>query len=288
MNHEDSTRLVIFAIIFAIFAIAELAMPRRPLVANKPKRWLSNLSLVAINTVVLRFAAPLSLSSLAESARINDWSLFNNLNLPVWLVGVLAVIALDFVVYLQHVLFHALPILWRLHRVHHADLDVDVTTGLRFHTIEIAISLCIKFAAVLVLGVPPIAVLVFEVLLNGTSIFNHANIKLPTWLDRMLRLFVVTPDMHRIHHSVHAEESNTNFGFNLPWWDYLLGTYLAAPAQPHETMALGLADLRDEETANRLPAMLSLPFRSQGGTNVDKVAHAKAQSREEKNNSVDI
>ncbi len=277
-----------FVILFGLFAAAELAIPRRALVANKAKRWMSNLSLVAINTIVMRFAAPLSLVALADFARSKDWGLFNNVDLPAWLVAVLAVIALDFVIYLQHVLFHALPMLWRLHRVHHADLDLDVTTGLRFHTLEILLSLGVKFVAVVSLGVPPIAVLVFEILLNGTSIFNHANIKLPTWLDRMLRLVVVTPDMHRIHHSVHAEESNTNFGFNLPWWDYLLGTYLAAPAQPHETMALGLADMRDEETANRLPAMLSLLFRSQGGTNVDEVAHAKAQSREEKNNSVDI
>ncbi len=280
MNHEDSTRLFAFAVIFAIFALAEFALPRRSLTANKPKRWLSNLTLVAINTIAMRFVAPTSLIAVADFARLNHWGLLNKVDLPVWFVVVLAVIALDFIIYLQHVLFHALPMLWRLHRVHHADLDLDVTTGLRFHTMEIALSLGIKFVAVLLLGAPPIAVLTFEVLLNGTSIFNHANLKLPIWLDRILRVVIVTPDMHRIHHSANADETNTNFGFNLPWWDYLLGTYLAKPAAPHVTMTLGLADVRDEETADRLPAMLAMPFRGQSRMNIEE-AHAKTQRREE-------
>jgi sterol desaturase/sphingolipid hydroxylase (fatty acid hydroxylase superfamily) len=182
------------------------------------------------------------------------------MDLPAWLAVLLAVIALDFVLYLQHVLFHALPFLWRLHRVHHADLDIDVTTGLRFHTLEIILSLGIKAAAIVLLGAPALAVLIFEVLLNATSMFNHANVKLPRWLDVILRLLLVTPDMHRVHHSADARETNSNFGFNLPWWDYLLGTYLAQPAKSHEEMTIGLAELREESRAERLLWMLLLPF----------------------------
>jgi sterol desaturase/sphingolipid hydroxylase (fatty acid hydroxylase superfamily) len=180
--------------------------------------------------------------------------------MPAWLAVIFAVILFDFVLYLQHVLFHALPFLWRLHRVHHADLDIDVTTGLRFHTLEIAISLGIKAGAILLLGAPALAVLIFEITLNATSMFNHANLKLPRWLDVVLRLLVVTPDMHRVHHSADVRETNTNFGFNLPWWDYLLGTYLAQPAKSHEEMTIGLAEVREESRAERLLWMLLLPF----------------------------
>ena len=172
---------------------------------------------------------------------------------------VLSVVALDLVIYLQHVLFHAVPLLWRLHMVHHADLDFDTTTGVRFHPIEILLSLGIKAAAVVLLGAPAVAVLIFEVLLNATSLFNHGNVRLPAWLDRLLRLVVVTPEMHRVHHSVHPRETNSNFGFNLPWWDFLFGTYKAQPADGHEGMTVGLAQFRDERV-ERLHWMLLLPF----------------------------
>ncbi len=260
MHHEDSLRLIAFGAVFGILAMVELAMPRRRLTASKSRRWLGNLSLVALNSLGLRIAFPLSLSMIAEFARSNCWGVFNNVELPAGVAVVLAVIALDLVIYLQHVLFHALPILWRLHRVHHADLDVDISTGIRFHTLEMLLSYGIKCAAVLLLGVPALAVLAFEILLNATSLFNHANIKLPNWLDCVLRLFIVTPDMHRIHHSANADERNMNFGFNLPWWDYLLGTYLAAPANSQTAMPLGLAEMRDEDAADSLPAMLVMPF----------------------------
>src|SRR5439155_5762739 len=185
--------------------------------------------------------------------------LLNHLALPAWLAIVLSVVALDFLIYVQHVLFHAVPALWRLHMVHHADLDFDVTTGVRFHTLEIVLSMGIKIAAVVLLGVPALAVLIFEVCLNATSMFSHGNVRLPLWLDRGLRLVVVTPEMHRVHHSAAPRETNSNFGFNLPWWDYLLGTYDAQPAEGHEGMTIGLSQFRDDRV-EKLHWMLALPF----------------------------
>ena len=262
---EDIIRLLCFAGVFALMALAELALPRRPLTTAKPRRWLSNLGLVALNTLIVRLLVPMGLTGLAVMAVSRGWGLLNNLSVPGGLAVLVPVILLDLVLYLQHVLFHALPFLWRLHRVHHADLDIDVTTGLRFHTLEILISLGIKLAAVLLLGAPALAVLIFEVMLNATAMFNHANLKLPPWLDGALRLLVVTPDMHRVHHSADTRETNRNFGFNLPWWDYLLGTYLAQPAKSHEEMTIGLPEIREETRAERLLWMLLLPFLGKKG-----------------------
>jgi sterol desaturase/sphingolipid hydroxylase (fatty acid hydroxylase superfamily) len=237
----------------------EVLAPRRRLTTAKPVRWASNLGLVVLDTVAARLLLPLGAVGVALLAEERGWGLFNNLPLPAWLAVALSVVALDFVIYLQHVLFHAVPLLWRLHLVHHADLDFDVTTGVRFHTLEILLSLGIKAAAVILLGAPALAVLVFEVLLNATSLFNHGNVRLPAWLDRVLRLVVVTPEMHRVHHSVDPRETNSNFGFNLPWWDFLLGTYRAQPAAGHEGMTIGLEQFRDERV-ERLHWMLALPF----------------------------
>jgi sterol desaturase/sphingolipid hydroxylase (fatty acid hydroxylase superfamily) len=200
----------------------------------------------------------------ALGAEEHGWGLFNNVAVPAWLAVVLAVVALDLIIYLQHVMFHAVPLLWRLHMVHHADLDFDVSTGLRFHTIEILLSMGIKAAAVVLLGAPALGVLIFEVLLNATSMFSHGNVRLPAWLDRVLRLLVVTPDMHRVHHSVDPRETNSNFGFNLPWWDFLLGTYRAQPEAGHEGVTIGLEQFRDERV-EQLPWMLLLPFVGQPG-----------------------
>jgi sterol desaturase/sphingolipid hydroxylase (fatty acid hydroxylase superfamily) len=193
-------------------------------------------------------------------AERHGWGLLRLLAAPEWLAVALSVVALDFVIYVQHVLFHAVPLLWRLHMVHHADLDFDVTTGVRFHTLEILLSLGVKAGAVVLLGAPALGVLLFEVLLNATSMFSHGNVRLPAWLDRLLRFVVVTPEMHRVHHSVHPCETNSNFGFNLPWWDYLLGTYRAEPRDGHERMTIGLEQLRDERLADRLHWMLALPL----------------------------
>jgi sterol desaturase/sphingolipid hydroxylase (fatty acid hydroxylase superfamily) len=193
------------------------------------------------------------------------WGVFNNVALPYWLEVALSAALLDFVIYLQHVMFHAVPALWRLHMMHHADMDYDVTTGTRFHPIEIMISMGIKFGAIALLGAPAMGVIIFEVLLNGTAMFNHGNFFIPLGIDRLLRLFVVTPDMHRVHHSVFPSEANSNFGFNLPWWDRLMGTYRAQPSRGHEGMTIGLNQFRDPARLT-LPWMLALPFIGKQGT----------------------
>jgi len=245
LRHEAAFRLVFFAGTFVVVALWERAAPRRPLTASKGVRWFSNLGIVAIDTLALRWSFPVLAVGMAALAAGRGWGLLNNLALPGWAAVVAAVIALDLAIYLQHVMFHAVPVLWRLHRMHHADLDFDVTTGVRFHPIEIVLSLGIKLAAVTVIGPAPVAVLIFEVLLNGTSLFNHGNIRLPKAVDRWLRLVVVTPDMHRVHHSIHPGETNSNFGFNLPWWDRLCGTYRAQPRAGHEAMTIGLEQFRE-------------------------------------------
>jgi len=262
---EAGVRIGCFAGVLLVMTIWELLAPRRALTVRKSPRWFSNLGLVAFNGVLVRLVVPLSALGTAELTRDRGWGLLNQWPVPVWVRFVVAVAALDFAIYVQHVLFHAVPMLWRLHMVHHADLDFDVTTGLRFHTIEILISTFIKIAVVFALGPPVWAVLTFEILLNGVSMFNHSNARIPPRLDRLLRTFVVTPDMHRVHHSVDRREANTNFGFNLPWWDFLLRTYRAQPAAGHDGMQIGVSHLRDERTVDRLPGMLSLPFVSDSG-----------------------
>ncbi len=257
---EGPIRLACFAGVLVVLTLWEIAAPRRRLSVRKPLRWISNLGLVFLNTIVVRFVVPIGAVAMAVVAEERVWGLCNNMELPAWAAVVLTVIALDLALYLQHVMFHAVPILWRLHMVHHADLDFDVSTGLRFHTIEILLSMGIKLAAIVLLGAPALGVLLFEVLLNATSMFNHANARLPRWLDRLLRLVVVTPDMHRVHHSVLARETNSNFGFNLPWWDFLFGTYRDQPAAGHDGMTIGLAQFRNERQVDRLPGMLALPF----------------------------
>jgi len=257
---ETIIRLACFLGVLVLMALAEWCAPRRTTTTDQPARWFNNLALVMLNSVVVRIALPMGAVGVALIAEAHGWGVFNMLQLPIWLAALLTVILLDFVIYLQHVLFHAVPVLWRLHRVHHADLDFDVTTGLRFHTIEIVISMSIKIAFVTVLGAPAIGVLIFEVLLNATAMFNHSNVRLPGWLDAVVRLIFVTPDMHRVHHSADPRETNSNYGFNLAWWDYLLGTYLAQPALGHDGMTIGLEDFRDEQQAERIGAMLAMPF----------------------------
>jgi len=260
LKSEPGIRLGCFLGVLVAMAAWELLAPRRDLSVGKPLRWLSNLGLVAINSLLVRLVAPLGVVGAALVAHERGWGLFNNTPVTYWLVVVICIVVFDLAVYLQHVMFHAVPLFWRLHMVHHADLDFDVTTGLRFHTIEILLSLGIKAAVALLLGPPVLAVIVFEVLLNATSMFNHGNVRMPGRLDRLLRWVVVTPEMHRVHHSVVVNETNSNFGFNLPWWDYLLGTYRDQPAEGHEGMTIGLSQFRDERQAERLHTMLVLPF----------------------------
>lgn len=242
---EPTIRLSFFLGIFAAVALWEALAPRRARMFPRWVRWPNNLGIVALNTVLLRFLVPTAAVGLALIADERDWGLLNNLSIPYWLCVPLSVLVLDLAIYLQHVMVHAVPALWRLHRMHHADLDFDVTTGARFHPLEIFLSMGIKAAVVVALGPPALAVLVFEVLLNATSMFNHGNIRLPRALDRILRWVVVTPDMHRVHHSVLPDETNSNFGFNLPWWDRLLGTYRDQPREGHEGMTIGIEQFRN-------------------------------------------
>ena len=264
LTTEAGIRISCFVGVFLALAVWEVLAPRRALLLSKSLRWGSNLGLVLVNSLLLRFVAPLGAVGIALFAESRGWGLLRIVEAPDWASVVAAVVLLDFAIYLQHVMFHAVPLFWRLHMVHHADLDFDVTTGLRFHTIEILLSFGIKAAVVLLLGAPAVGVLIFEVLLNATSMFNHSNVRMPLGVDQVLRWLVVTPDMHRVHHSVFPRETNSNFGFNLPWWDRLLGTYRAQPADGHTSMTIGLADFRDERIADRLHRMLLLPVT--GGT----------------------
>lgn len=259
-TYEPQIRLAVFAGIFAVMAAWEFLAPRRRQSVGRGARWPSNIGVVVLDTAIVRVLFPTGAVALAMLAQSKGWGVLNAWAVPAWLAVPLAVIVLDLVIYLQHVLFHAVPGLWRLHRMHHADLEFDVTTGARFHPIEIVLSMLIKLTVVGALGAPPVAVLIFEVLLNATAMFNHSNVRLPIALDRVLRLFVVTPDMHRIHHSVVVRETNSNFGFNLPWWDRMFGTYRDQPEAGHDGMSIGIEEIRDP-AEQRLDRMLTQPFR---------------------------
>jgi sterol desaturase/sphingolipid hydroxylase (fatty acid hydroxylase superfamily) len=264
MSYEAPIRLGFFFGIFAFMAGWELLAPRRALNVSKALRWANNLGIVVLNTVLLRLLFPAAAVGIALFAREQGWGLFNYFQVPYGIAVLASVVAMDFAIYLQHVMFHAVPALWRLHRMHHADLDFDVTTGARFHPIEIILSMLIKFAVIVVLGAPALAValavVVFEVVLNATAMFNHSNVRIPRGLDAALRWLVVTPDMHRVHHSVEDDEANSNFGFNLPWWDRLLGTYRDQPRAGHEAMTIGIKTFRDTKRCDTLWGMLVLPF----------------------------
>lgn len=260
MSHEPGIRLGFFFGVFALVALWEILAPRRALTVPKAVRWANNLGLVVLNTLVLRLLFPAAAVGMAAFAAAQGWGILNYLEISLWLSVPLSVVALDLAIYLQHVMIHAVPALWRLHRVHHADLDYDLTTGARFHPLEIILSMLIKFATIAVLGPPVAAVVIFEVLLNATAMFNHGNLRLPHDLDRILRWFLVTPDMHRVHHSVEDDEANSNFGFSIPWWDRIFGTYRDQPRGGHEEMTIGIHGYRDPKQVDRLPGMLALPF----------------------------
>jgi len=259
LGSESGIRLACFAGVLLIMAILEIAAPRRKREVQPHVHWPNNLGLALLNTIALRLVAPIGAVGFAIYIESIQSGLFHVVDIPAWLTIVICVIALDLAVYCQHVIFHAVPIFWQLHKVHHTDMEFDVTTGLRFHTLEILLSLGIKCVAILILGAPALSVLIFEVLLNATAMFNHANVKLPLWLDRALRMFIVTPDMHRVHHSTIRRETNSNFGFNLPWWDFLFGTYRDQPEKGHTEMTIGLPDCRDPRV-KYLHWMLVIPF----------------------------
>ncbi len=254
---EKSIRLISFVGILLIMGGWEVLFQRKRQVDSKPRRWLNNLGLVAVDNLILQLGFVMLPVTFAAFAQSRGMGIFNQLALPVWADWIATVIILDFIIYLQHVLFHFVPVLWQLHQVHHSDLDIDVTTAIRFHPIEIIISLFIKLAAVAAFGFPPGAVLLFEVLLNGCAMFNHANIYIPAFMDKFIRLLIVTPDMHRVHHSVIMDESNSNFGFNLSMWDRICGTYQAQPAAGHDKMIIGLTYAKKPKS---LIQLLVMPF----------------------------
>ena len=258
--NEVSVRLSFFFGVFAVIAIWEIVSPRRVLSVSKGVRWANNIGLVILNSVVLRLLFPAAAVGVALVADQMNWGLLNFYEIPIMLSMVIAIVLMDFIIYLQHVMVHAIPALWRIHRVHHADLDYDVTTGSRFHPLEIILSMLIKFATIMLLGPPVLGVIMFEIMLNASSMFNHGNLKIPQGLDRILRWFLVTPDMHRVHHSVEDDEANSNFGFSLPWWDRLFGTYRDQPRGGHEAMVIGIHQYRDPKQVDQLPGMLMLPF----------------------------
>lgn len=264
---EPMIRLGCFLGVLTTMVLWEVLAPRRPQSVGRSLRWPNNLGLVMLDTAIVRLLFPLAAVGMAFFAQGKGWGLFNLIHLPELVAILASVLLLDLIIYGQHVTFHAVPWLWRLHRMHHADLEFDVTTGLRFHPGEIVLSMLIKLAAVLVLGAPPVAVLVFEVVLNATSMFNHGNVRLPSQVDRMLRIFVVTPEMHRVHHSIDRHETDSNFGFNVPWWDRLFGTYRAQPALGHVRMVIGIDRFRDRREL-WLHRMLAQPLRgdSRSGT----------------------
>lgn len=264
MPHESAVRLISFLSVFTVAALAEFLFPRRPLTTPKGRRWFVNGSIVVLNTLAVRLTMPLLPFGMAEFAGAKGWGLLNQARLPYWSNVVIAFLIFDLIIYLQHRAFHRTPILWRLHRVHHTDLDLDVSSGNRFHPIEITISICIKLAAVVLIGAPPLAVVLFEIVLNAMSLFSHGNIAIPVSVDRWLRLFLVTPDMHRVHHSVIPRETDSNFCFNIPWWDRLLGTYRAQPEAGHDRMQIGLKEFRAADQLGLL-YLLVLPFRGRRG-----------------------
>nr|WP_250158254.1 sterol desaturase family protein [Vibrio alginolyticus] len=253
-------RLGFFLGVLLLCAIWENKLPRRTLTASRRFRWVNNLSLVAFNSLVIALIMPIAAFQAAVIAQEQQWGLLNILSFPAWLNIFLTVILLDFVIYAQHVVFHHVKPLWKIHRMHHADLDIDVTTGARFHPFEIIISMGVKIAAVFILGVSPIGIVVFEIVLNASAMFNHSNAKLALSIDQKLRNVIVTPDMHRVHHSVIVKETHSNFGFFLSVWDRFFGTYRAQPKLGHDDVVIGVPEIRDEEE-QRLDKLLTQPFR---------------------------
>ncbi len=259
MDNELLIRLGFFFGILILMFLWEVIAPRRPLTTSKITRWFSNLCLVLIDSIVVRLIFPTTLVGIAFLAQQRGWGIFNQFEMPSLLKITLSVLILDLAIYLQHIMFHSIPLFWRLHMVHHSDMDIDVTTGIRFHPIEIVLSMGIKMIAAILIGPPPIAVVVFEVLLNGTSMFNHGNVRYPQHIDSFLRLLVVTPEMHRVHHSTIRWETNSNLGFNFPWWDRLFGTYRDQPAKGHLEMSIGLDQFKEPNKLT-LPWLIVLPF----------------------------
>lgn len=261
IQYEKEVRVGFFFGMLALVGLWELVAPRRALTVSKTLRWANNLGLVFFNSFIVRLVFPIAAIGVAVTAQENNWGLLNAIEMPVGVAAVLAIVIMDLVIYIQHVMVHAIPLLWRLHRVHHADPDYDVTTGSRFHTLEIILSMGIKFCTIVLLGPPVFAVIIFEIILNATAMFNHGNIRLNASVDKVLRLFLVTPDMHRVHHSVEDDETNSNFGFSLPWWDRIFGTYREQPRAGQEGMTIGIHKFKNTKDVSWITGMLLLPFK---------------------------
>ncbi len=261
MENEALIRLLSFLGLFALFASIEAVVPRRKRVQPRKTRWITNIFLVLIDSITLKLLAivlPFLAVGAAYDAQVNGWGLLNHLEWPLWIKALITVLFLDFAIWLQHLVTHKVPILWRFHRVHHADRDIDVTTAVRFHPVEIAASMLLKIGLVYALGPPAFAVVIFEIILNGSAMFNHANIRLPLWLDQIVRLVLVTPDMHRVHHSGIRREHDSNYGFALSIWDRAFGTYIAQPEEGHDAMTVGLR--WQDDRPSKLGWILRLPF----------------------------
>ena len=259
-ENENIIRIAFFIGVLIVMGVWETFAPRRRLTVSRALRWANNLGLAFFNSLILRLILPAAATGVALFSAEQGWGLLHYYSLPLSLSILFSIIALDFIIYLQHVLVHAVPLLWRLHRVHHADPDYDVTTGSRFHPLEILLSMLIKFATIIVLGPPVVAVILFELILNVLSMFNHGNVGLPAPIDRLLRWFIVTPDMHRVHHSIEDDETNSNFGFNLSCWDRLFGTYRDQPRAGHCGMTIGIRNLRELKQSVWISGLLCMPF----------------------------
>ena len=261
-EHEAVLRLSVFAGLFAVLALSEWLRPRRRLVVSKSSRWFTNLAIIVIDSVAVRLIFPAAAVGVALWAASNGYGLFNAVEAPWWVAGLVSIVLLDFAVWFSHLLSHKVPLFWRFHRMHHSDRDIDVTTAIRFHPIEIIVSMVYKVAWVVLLGAPAWSVIVFEIILNGVAMFNHSNLKLPLALDAIIRRLIVTPDMHRVHHSIIPGETDSNYGFNFPFWDRMFGTYIDQPEQGHDGMTIGLKEWQDERP-QRLGWSLSVPFLKQ-------------------------
>ena len=257
---ETQVRLAIFAGVFIIMAAAEALWPRKNRTQPRVTRWFTNLGMVVLDSLAVRIIFPIVAVGLAQYATARGWGLLNLIVMPFWLQVLISAVLMDMAIYWQHVISHKVPMFWRVHRVHHADRDIDASTGNRFHPIEIVLSMLYKFVVILLLGPAALGVFLFEVLLNGSAMFNHANVKLPLWLDKVLRLLFVTPDMHRVHHSWHRDETDSNYGFNLAIWDRIFGTYIDQPRDGHDEMVIGVKAFQNDKPSNIIWSLL-LPFK---------------------------
>jgi len=255
-QYEGTIRLGVFVGVFVIMALVEAAVPRKDRVQGRGHRWLTNGGLAVVGMLVLRFALPILAVGMAQLATAKGWGLFSYVDWPGWLAVMLSVVVLDLLIFGQHVATHKFSLLWAVHKVHHTDRDIDVTTGIRFHPIEILLSMGYKLMCIMLLGLPALGVFIYEVVLNGFALFNHANLRLPRSFDRILRFLVVTPDMHRVHHSVLQSETDSNYGNFLSVWDRVFGTYVEQPQAGHDGMTIGLAEHQSDKTASLLHSMV--------------------------------